>query len=102
MAWSEVLPGILVMAGVTYLIRAIPLVFFTKKITNRRIRAFLYYVPYAVLAAMTIPGVFTASPQLASAVAGTAVAFILAWQDRGLLVVSVGAAAAGLLMLLFV
>lgn len=100
MAWSDVLPGIVTMALVTYLIRAVPLALFTKPITSRRIQAFLYYVPYAVLAAMTVPGVFTATPHLASAIAGTAAALILAWKNKGLLVVSLAAAAAGLLALL--
>ena len=46
---------ILIMAVVTYLIRMIPLTVFRKKITNRFVRSFLYYVPYACLTAMTIP-----------------------------------------------
>ena len=46
---------IAVMALVTYLIRMLPLVIFHKKIENRFIRSFLYYIPYAVLAAMTFP-----------------------------------------------
>lgn len=49
---------IAVMALVTYLIRMLPLVIFRKKIENRFIRSFLYYIPYAVLAAMTFPAVF--------------------------------------------
>lgn len=40
-----------IMAGVTYLIRALPLVIFKGKITNRFVQSFLYYVPYAVLGA---------------------------------------------------
>ena len=100
MSWGEVLPGIVTMALVTYLIRAVPLALFTRKITSPRVKAFLYYVPYAVLAAMTVPGVFTATPHLASAIAGMTAAVILAWYDKGLLIVSLAAAAAGLLALL--
>ena len=47
---------ILVMAGVTYLIRMLPLVLFKKEITSPFVKSFLYYVPYACLAAMTFPG----------------------------------------------
>ena len=47
-----------VMAGVTYLVRMLPLVIFRKKIENRFIRSFLHYIPYAVLAAMTFPPYF--------------------------------------------
>ena len=49
---------IAVMAGVTYLIRMIPFTFFRKKIKSRFFRSFLYYIPYAVLSAMTIPAIF--------------------------------------------
>ena len=52
---------ILVMAGVTYLIRMVPFTFFTKKIESRYVRSFLKYIPYAVLSAMTIPAIFTST-----------------------------------------
>ena len=46
------------MAGMTYLIRVLPMVIFRKKIRSVFIQSFLYYVPYAVLAAMTFPAIF--------------------------------------------
>lgn len=51
------LPYLLVMAIVTYLIRAIPLVLVKHKIKNKFFNSFLYYIPYTVLAAMTIPAI---------------------------------------------
>lgn len=51
---------LLIMFAVTYLVRVLPLVVFRKKITNRFVRSFLAYIPYAVLAAMTFPAVFFA------------------------------------------
>ena len=48
-----------IMFAVTYLVRVLPLVVFKKKITNRFVRSFLTYIPYAVLAAMTFPAVFS-------------------------------------------
>ena len=48
---------LLIMFAVTYLVRVLPLVVFRKKITNRFVRSFLAYIPYAVLAAMTFPAV---------------------------------------------
>ena len=45
---------IFVMAGVTYLIRMLPLTLIQKKISNVYIRSFLYYVPYACLTAMAV------------------------------------------------
>ena len=54
----------------------------------------LYYIPYTVLAAMTIPAIFTATGSLISAIAGLAVAIMLAYQRKSLIVVAVGACAA--------
>lgn len=85
---------ILVSASVTYLIRMIPMVFFRKKITNRWVRSFLYYVPYSVLAAMTFPAVFTSTGSLPGGIAGCIAAVVLAYFKRGLLTVAIGAAAA--------
>ena len=85
---------ILVMAGVTYLIRMIPFTLFRRKIKSRFIRSFLYYIPYAVLSAMTIPAIFYSTGSLASALVGTAVALALAWLRQPLIVVALAAAAA--------
>ena len=85
---------ILVMAGVTYLIRVVPLVLFHKKIENRFVRSFLYYVPYACLTAMTIPDVFRSTPNLYSALTGLVVAVILALRRKSLLVVAIWACVA--------
>ena len=89
---------IVVSAVVTYLIRLVPMVFFRKKITNRWVRSFLYYVPYSVLAAMTFPAVFTSTGTYAGGIAGCIVAVILAYFKRGLLTVAVGAAIAAYLV----
>ena len=55
---SRVVLSVVIMAGVTYLLRMLPVTIFRKKIENRFVRSFLAYVPYAVLAAMTIPDIF--------------------------------------------
>lgn len=81
----------LVMAGVTYLIRMLPFVVFRKPIRNRFIRSFLYYVPYAVLGAMTFPAILYSTSHLTSAAVGLLVSVILAWFGRGLLTVAVSA-----------
>lgn len=80
--------SIAVMALVTYLIRMLPLAVFRKKITSQFALSFLHYVPYAVLSAMTIPAVFHSSGSVISAVAGFAVAMVLAFFERGLLTVA--------------
>lgn len=84
---------LVVMAGVTYLIRMLPLVLCRKKIENRFIRSFLYYIPYAVLSAMTIPAIFYSTGYLLSAVLGLAVAVLLSVFEKKLLTVAIGACA---------
>ncbi len=78
-----------VMAGVTYLVRMLPLVIFRKKIENKFIQSFLYYIPYAVLAAMTFPAIFSSTGGLVSALIGFAVALFLAFFEKGLVTVAV-------------
>lgn len=85
---------LLVMAGVTYLVRMLPLVLCKQKIQNRFIRSFLHYVPYAVLGAMTVPAIFYATQNVVSAAVGFGVALVLAFCKRGLLTVAVAASAA--------
>mgnify|MGYP000872845553 CR=1 FL=1 len=82
---------VLVMAGVAYLIRMLPMVIFKKKIESRFIKSFLYYVPYAVLGAMTFPSIFTSTDSLYSAAAGTAIAVVLAFKEKSLLTVALSA-----------
>ena len=83
-----------VMAAVTYLIRMLPFVVFRKPIKNRFIKSFLYYVPYAVLGAMTFPAILYSTSNLVSAAVGLTVSVILAWFGKGLLTVAVSACVA--------
>ena len=85
---------IAVMAVVTYLIRVLPLTLIRREIKNVTLRSFLYYVPYAVLAAMTVPAVFYATESLPSALCGFAVALVLAYLGKSLLLVASSACAA--------
>ena len=87
---------IAVMAGVTYLIRMIPFTLFRKKIQSPFFRSLLYYIPYAVLSAMTIPAIFTSTGSLVTSLVGTAVAVILAYFGKPLIVVALAASAAAL------
>lgn len=61
---------IAVMAGVTYAIRLIPLLVLRRQIRQPHLRAFLHYVPYATLTAMTIPVAITDAPSLLAGTAG--------------------------------
>ena len=84
---------IAVMAGVTYLIRMIPFTLFRKKIKSPFFRSFLYYIPYAVLSAMTIPAIFYSIGNLTTSLIGTAVAVALAYFNCPLIIVALAAAA---------
>ena len=85
---SRVYLYILLMAGVTYIIRALPLTLIRKEINSRFIRSFLHYVPYATLAAMTFPAILNATDYLYSSLVGFLVALILAFNKKSLLTVA--------------
>jgi len=90
-----------VMAGVTYLIRMLPFAFFRKKIRSRFVRSLLYYIPYAVLAAMTVPAIFDSTGNPLTAAAGTVTALVLAFFNLPLIVVALAASVAVFLCGLF-
>ena len=85
---------LLVMAGVTYLIRMLPLTIFRKEIKSTFIKSFLHYVPFAVLGAMTIPDVLYSTGDMRTAAVGLVAAVFLAWKGNSLLTVALAACAA--------
>jgi branched-subunit amino acid transport protein len=89
---------IAVMAGVTYLVRMLPFVIFRRKITSPFIKSVLYYMPYAVLTAMTIPAVFTSAGGdmngIIASLAGVIIAVLLAIKKASLLTVAAAACVA--------
>lgn len=82
--------AVVLMALITYLIRMLPIVLFQKEIKSQFFRSFLYYVPYAVLASLTFPAIFTSTGDIRTAICGTVVALVLAFLEKGLVVVAVG------------
>lgn len=90
---KEFLVYLAAMAGVTYAVRMIPFTLVRGKIKSVYIRSFLYYVPYAVLGAMTFPYIFYSTGSLTTGIAGTAVAFLLAFRRCSLLTVAASSAA---------
>ena len=84
---------LLVMFGVTYLIRVLPFVAFHRKIENKYVRSFLAYIPYTVLGAMTFPAVLYATGSMVAAAAGVAAAFAAAYRGKVLFTVAVRASA---------
>jgi len=83
-----------VMAVVTYIIRALPFTLFRKKIKNVFIRSLLYYLPYAVLASMTVPAVFSSTGSLWSGLAGCGAAVVATLKGKSLLFATIVAALA--------
>lgn len=79
---------ILVMAGTTYLIRMLPLVLARKQITSPFIKSFLYYVPYACLAAMTFPAILSSTASRISAFVGFICALVAAYFEKSLVIVA--------------
>ena len=77
------------MAGITYLIRVLPLTLIRKEIKNRTLRSFLYYVPYVTLAVMTFPAILSATQSPISALIALVVAIVLAYFGRSLFQVAV-------------
>ena len=70
---------ILVMAGVSYAIRAIPMTVFRKPIKSRFIQSFLFYVPYVTLAVMTFPAILNATQSQISGAAALIIGLAAAW-----------------------
>ena len=78
-----------ILSGSTYLIRAIPFALLKRKITNRYARSFLYYIPFSVLAAMTLPAAVYATGNVISGAIGLLVGGIFAYRGKSLTVVAV-------------
>ena len=88
---NNVLIYIACMAGITYLIRVLPLTLIRKEIKNVTIRSVLYYGPYVTLAVMTFPSIISATQSPIAAIAALVVAIALAYFGRGLFFVAVSA-----------
>ena len=69
---------ILIMAGVTYAIRGLPLILLRHEIKNRTVRSFLYYVPYVTLAVMTVPAIVDATRTPVAGLAALIVGIVMA------------------------
>ena len=93
---------ILIMAGVTYLIRVLPLTLIRKEIKINTIRSFLYYVPYVTLAVMTFPSILSATNSVVSAFMALVIGIGLAWFGANLLQVSVCACLVVFILELFI
>jgi branched-subunit amino acid transport protein len=89
---------LLILVLTTYLIRAIPFSLITKKVTNKYIKSFLHYIPYTVLAAMTLPSALYVTGSVYSAVAGLIVALLVSVKKSNLTIVAVAAVLGSLIV----
>ena len=89
---------IAIMAGVSFLIRVLPMTLIRRPIRSRFIRSFLYYVPYVTLAVMTFPAILDSAPSLLSGLLALAAGIVLAWSGAGLFPVAVTCSGIALLL----
>lgn len=79
---------IAIMALTTYLVRMIPFVTLRQKVTNPFIKSLLFYMPYAILSAMTFPAIIYSTGDIISALTGTIVGLLLGFFERSLIEIS--------------
>lgn len=70
---------IFIMAGVSFLIRVLPMTLFRKPIKSKFVQSFLYYVPYVTLSVMTFPAIIHATQSPMSGIAALIVGIMAAW-----------------------
>ena len=92
---------ILIMAGVSYAIRVLPLTLIRKQIKNQFVQSFLYYVPYVTLAVMTFPAITEATQSPIAGVVALVVGIIAAWFGASLFQVAVSCCGVVFLLELF-
>ncbi len=89
---------ILIMAGVSYLLRVLPLTLIRRQIKNTFIKSVLYYLPYVTLSVMTVPAVFSISDDPLCGAAALAAATLAAWRTSNLFLSAAAACAAVLVV----
>lgn len=88
---------VFIMAAVTYIIRALPFTIFRKEIKSQWLKSFLYYVPYAVLGAMTFPAIFLATGNVVTSSVGCGAAIIASLLGGNLVIAAAVSVLAALL-----
>ncbi len=80
---------ITIMALTIFLIRVLPLTLIRKKIKNKTLRSFLFYVPYVTLAVMTFPAIIYSTGSIYSGILALIAGIILAYKGVSLFGVAV-------------
>ena len=92
---------ILVCAGVSLLIRELPVTLIRKPIKSRFLRSFLYYVPYVTLAVMTFPAIVNVTSSPIAGLAALVLGIAAAWFGANLFQVAVSCCAIVLVLEFF-
>ncbi len=92
---------IAIMAISTYLVRMIPFVVFRSKVENPFLKSLLYYLPYAILSAMTFPAILYATGDITASAAGLAAGIILGLFDRSLVEIALATSFVSLIIWFF-
>ncbi len=93
---------ILIVAAVTYAIRALPLTLIRKPIKSKFIRSFLYYVPYVTLTVMTFPAILSATNSVYSGLFALILGIIVAYLTENLFIVALSSCAVVFIIELFI
>lgn len=80
---------IIIMILTTNFIRILPLTLIRKKIKNRYVLSFLYYVPYVTLAVMTFPAIVEATNSPLAGAVALVLGIVAAWFGLGLFPVAI-------------
>lgn len=89
---------ILIMAGISYILRTLPMVIMRKPLKNKFLKSFLYYLPYVTLTVMTFPAIITVTGSYISGFAALIVGALLAYFTRNLFIVACGCCASVLIL----
>ena len=92
---------IALMALTTYLVRMIPFTMFRKKVTSPFLKSLLYYMPDAILSAMTFPSILYTTGDKASAIAGLLIGLLLGMMERSLVEISLATSITALIVWYF-
>lgn len=76
------------MAGVSFVIRTLPLTLIRRPIRSKFIKSFLYYVPYVTLSVMTFPAIIEATQSPVAGIAALLLGMVAAYFNAGLLKVA--------------
>ncbi len=89
---------ILIMAGISYILRTLPMVIMRKPLKNKFLKSFLFYLPYVTLTVMTFPAIITVTGSYISGFAALIVGALLAYFTRNLFIVACGCCASVLIL----